>query len=307
MQFRKTAVAVAIAGIAAVTPQIASADTVLSGAVTIGFFGSDDDTALNDNDLTVGDPRLAVDEGVVGIVATHTMNSGLDAYGSLRMDADGFSGSNTTSDSVYVGIKGGFGDFRMGEVPVAAEYGQVAGDIFDQTGGIDDGLAYTGNFGPATIGVSYSPEQNSDLIGVGAKFGLGPVSVGIGGEERDELVNFSVGGSFALAGASVAVHYVDQEVDGQDDNNTIIGVNVGYGIAGVSLGLSYFLQTVGDDGGGAEDTVVRLDAGYGLGGGMTVSARVNLFSGDGVDAQNADPATGDAVETDYRVLLSKSF
>ncbi|MFK7893735.1 MAG: hypothetical protein AB8B63_23160, partial [Granulosicoccus sp.] len=31
-------------------------------------------------------------------------------------------------DNVYVGIKGGFGDFRIGEIPLAVEYGQVAND-----------------------------------------------------------------------------------------------------------------------------------------------------------------------------------
>ncbi len=295
MQFRKTAVAVAIAGIAAAAPQIASADTVLSGAVEIQLKGSDDDTLSNPEDAdgpTEGDPSFAAGDALVGVVATHTMNNGLDAYGSIRLDGDGLSGSPVTDDNIYVGIKGGFGDLRFGEVPVAAEYGQVAGDLFDQTGGINGGVSYTGGFGPATVGLSYAPAKNEDTIGVGAKFSIGGFAIGIGGEQRDELTNFSVGASFGFAGASVAVHYVDQEVGDGIDNSNIIGLKVGYGIAGVSLGLTHHIQSTDGDG---EETKTRLDLGYGLGGGMTASARYNIDDGD---TDGAD---------DWRLMLSKSF
>lgn len=294
MQFRKTAVAVAIAGIAAAAPQIASADTVLSGAVEIQLTADDADTLINPDDAdgaTSSDPTIAAGDALFGIVATHTMNNGLDAYGSIRMDGNSLSGGAVTDDNIYVGIKGGFGDLRFGEVPVAAEYGQVAGDLFDQTGGIDGGISYTGAFGPATVGLSYSPARNEDTIGVGAKFSIGGFAIGIGGEQRDELTNMSVGASFGLAGASVAVHYVDQEVEGADNSN-IIGIKVGYAISGVSIGLTHHIQSADGD---SEETSSRLDLGYSLGGGMTASARYNVDAGD---TDGADS---------WRVMLSKSF
>lgn len=294
MQFRKTAVAVAIAGIAAAAPQIASADTVLSGVVEITMTANDADTLVNPDDAdgaTSSDPVVGVGDVLFGIVATHTMNNGLDAYGSIRVDSAGLSNSTFSSDNTYVGIKGGFGDLRFGEVPVVAEYGQVAGDIIDQTGSIDGGISYTGAFGPASVGLSYAPARNEDTIGVGAKFNIGGFSIGIGGEQRDELTNMSVGASFALAGASVAVHYVDKEVDGADNTN-IIGLKVGYAISGVSIGLSHFIQSADGD---SEETKSRLDLGYSLGGGMSASARYNVDAGD---TDGAD---------DWRLMLTKSF
>lgn len=304
MQFRRTAVAVAIAGIAAASPQIASADTVLSGAIGIQI-GADDldvvDTVENDDgtitelDTDSGDPTLSLDGAVVGIVATHTMDNGLDAYGSVRFDGDGFSGSGVTDDNIYLGIKGGFGDIRVGEVPVAAEYGQVSNDIFDQTGGINAGISYVGAFGPASIGVNFSPERNDDLVGVGAKFGVGGFSVGVGAEERDDLSNFSVGASYGFAGASISAHYAEKENGGGQDDTEIFGVNVGYGFAGASVGLTYMIQELE---GGAEDTAFRIDVGYGLGGGFDVSARFTTVDGESSETSDKD---------DWRILLNKSF
>ena len=68
MQFRRTAVAVAIAGIAAASPQIASADTVLSGSIGIQI-GADDLDLDEGNGNDSGDPILALDEAVVGILS----------------------------------------------------------------------------------------------------------------------------------------------------------------------------------------------------------------------------------------------
>ncbi len=324
MQFRKTAVAVAIAGIAASAPQIASADTVLSGAVTIGLFGNDVDTPLLDEDgapvgeVNTGDVRLGVDQAVLSLVATQELDSGFEAFGSIRVDADDFSGSNVTGDNIFIGVRSGtFGELRVGEVPIAAEYGQLAGDIFDQTGDVNDGVAYTGSFGPATIGVTWSPQPNTDVIGVGAVANFGSFTVGAGAEQRgqggtNEVVNYSVGASFAFAGASFAAHFVSTEPTeaaagfADPDDSTILGFNAGYGIFGASIGLSYFIRDTDRAPGQGEDLqeqVFRVDVGYGLGGGLSVSGRVNFLSGDVIDAQPEN----EREETNYRILLTKSF
>ena len=127
MKFTKTAVAVAIAGIAA-APMIASADTTLSGIVEINVNGSD----VDGDD---GDARVGTGDVLFGIVSEHEMDNGLTGYGSLRLDLDRLSNGGDraatlgggadddgvktlgSADSVYTGIKGGFGDFRIGEIP----------------------------------------------------------------------------------------------------------------------------------------------------------------------------------------------
>ncbi len=321
MKFTKTAVAVAIAGIAA-TPMIASADTTLAGVVEINLNGTDADG----DDLEVGTGDV-----LFGITSEHELNSGLTGYGSLRVDLDRLSnegavdistgnvdeeedvtiGSVGTADAVYVGIKGGFGDFRLGEIPLAVEYGQVANDIFDVGGEISGGLSYVGTFGPVGIVGNFSPEGNQDAVGFGAKFGIAGFSVGVGVEERNELTNFSIGGSFAYAGASIAAHYWTQE-DGDaaiaaDAANGILpvaaddaesfSVKVGYGFAGVTAALTFSLLEGDRADREADQEAVRLDLGYALGGGTLLSGRIT--------SETDDRANTDLVS--YRIQLAKSF
>ena len=296
MQFRKTAVAVAIAGIAAGSPQIASADTVLSGVVEIQLAGSDDETAdvdVNGTPVEAGDIGIQAGDALFGIVTAHTLSFGAEGYASLRVDSDGLSGNNFTSDNVYVGIRGGFGDFRFGEVPVAAEYGQLAGDLFDQTGDIDAGISYTGVFGPVVLGLNWSPEavNNADSIGAGIRFNFAGLSFGVGVEERAENANASFGASYGIAGFSISGHFVTDE--NNDLDREIVAVKLGYAFQGLSFGLTYSEETIDLVGGGDNtEDLTRFDVGLGLGGGMTVSARFDSVS-DGDD--------------EYRVQLAKSF
>ena len=308
MKFTKTAVAVAIAGIAA-APMIASADTTLSGVVEIALQGTD----IDDDELEVGTGDV-----LFGIVAEHELDSGLTGYGSLRVDLDRLSnqgsifvengpgedddlniGSVGTADSIYTGIKGGFGDFRIGEIPLAVEYGQVANDIYDVGSEISGGMSYTGDFGPVGLVANFSPEGNQDAAGLGAKFGIGGFSIGLGGEQRgeDDLVNAAAGVSFAFAGASVAAHFWTKEVaEGAGDGDLeSASVKVGYGFGGVSANLTF--STLQDDG-ATDKEAIRLDLGYALGGGTLLSSRIT---------QNNDNNDGDAEFLEYRVMLAKSF
>jgi len=317
MKFTKTAVAVAIAAFAA-TPMIAAADTTLSGAVQIQVKGTDagnDPDTLAIDEAALAEPTIAADDVLFGITSEHELNSGLTGYGSLRVDMNRLSneGRQTfdpgtpefdeddvevtelgSADSVYVGIKGGFGDIRFGEVTSAAEYGQVANDIFDVTGDINGGMGYTGTFGPVGLAVSFAPENNEDVIAVGAKFGIGGFAIGLGAEDRAEVQAASAGVSFAFAGASIAAHFWTRE-NGDDTDTESVSAKIGYGFGGVSANLTVSMQDDGNDG---EKEAVRLDLGYDLGGGMDISARVNA-------ATDNDDTTDDL--TSYRVKLSKSF
>lgn len=307
MKFTKTAVALAIAGVAA-APMIASADTTLSGVVEIQLTGTDADG-------DEGDARFAADDVLFGINTEHALNSGVTGYGSLRVDINRLSneGRSTfdpgtpgndeddtevttlgSADSVYVGIKGGFGDVRFGEIPVAVEVGQVANDIFDVAGDINGGVSYTGSFGPVTVVTNWAPEQNEDALGIGVKLGLGGFSIGVGAEERADLNNVAVGATFAFAGASVGVHYWNQEDGGAGDLESVSG-QIGYGFGGVSATLTV---SAAEDDGPVDLEAVRIDLGYDLGGGMNLSARIT-------DETDNNTAANDLAS--YRVKLSKTF
>ena len=296
MKFTKTAVAVVIAGIAA-APMIASADTTLSGAVEIKIQGTDEEEATDGTDP--GAMNIGTGDVLLGIVSEHELDNGLTGYGSLRVDLNTLSGGGVEdADNVYVGIKGGFGDIRIGETPVVAEYGQVANDIHDLTGSVNGGISYTGAFGPVSLGLGFSPEANEDVMAAGVKFSLGGFAIGLGGEDRGGDINASAGASFALAGASIAAHYWVQQPDGNEgDDPTAMAVKVGYGFGGVSAAVTYSqADNLVDD----YETKIRLDLGYGLGGGLTLSSRITA---------SQDNSTTVAVDdlTEWRVMLSKSF
>jgi len=284
MKFRKSALAVALASMAAAS--IAQADVTLSGQVAIKLGGSD---CEDNGDDSCGDPTLAGDDSLLNVAASHTMNNGLTAYGNYRLDS-ALTGSGPAADNVWLGMKGGFGDIRVGEVPDASEYGQVAGDILADVGGENAGISYTGAFGPVTLGLNWSPQNNSDKTGVGVKFALGGFNIGLGAADIDGLTRTSVGASFSYAGASIALAAKDF-----DNDRSTVGAKVGYSISGVSLGLTFEAEA-GDVNDG--DSKIRFDAGYNLGGGMNVSTRINVFT---------DDDNGDNDLTDYRVMLNKSF
>lgn len=345
MKLKKTAIAIAIAGVAA-APMMASATTTISGLVQVKIQGTDKD----DDPTTAPDeskPSIAAGDVRVAISKEHELNSGLTGYGNLQLNLDDLTGqggidavidqpqadtadpdasltdedsielnsaATVASDNVYVGIKGGFGDIRIGEIPLAVEYGQLANDIHDVGTTVVDGISYTGTFGIFGVGLNFSPGENSDVIGAGVKFNFAGATIGAGFEDRNELTNFSVGASYNIAGFSVAVQGWSQgQLDVETgegtatvteslDDVTNVAVKVGYEIAGVNLGLTYSLLTT-QVGGDAEDesSVIRLDAGYDLGGGMDVSTRIQSTSEEkGLEA-NPD----DLVE--YRVMLTQAF
>ena len=320
MKFVKTAVAVAIAGIAS-APMVATATTTISGVVQVKV--QDDDTDGSKVNFAAGDVRAAIG-------TEHELNSGLTGYGNMQLNLDDLTGqgginqegvlsgtvdpdgtvndrdevnlsspATVSADNVYVGVKGGFGDIRWGEIPLGVEYGQLANDIHDVGGTVAGGLSYTGAFGPVSFGLNYSPdaENNSDMVGVGAKFNYGGFTIGLGAEDRGELMNASVGTSFAFAGASVGLQYWTMEQDGDADDTTNIAAKLGYGIGDLSLGLTFSVLTPDEDA-GAEETVIRLDAGYDLGGGMDISTRINSTS---LDADDTDDVLY------WRVMLTKNF
>ncbi len=280
MNMKKSALALAIAAVAAAP--MAQADVTMSGYIGIILGSSDADDA---------ELSFASDDSTLNVSASHEMNSGLTGYGNYRTDFGLSNGGGGDADNIHIGIKGGFGDLRVGEVPDASEYGQVAGDILADIGGEERGISYTGSFGAATVGVNYSPEGDNDRIGAGIKFSVGGFALGVGGANNTgaDTTTLSAGASFGFGGASLAVAFKDFDNDRQT-----IGGKVGYSIGGVSLGLTYEAEA-GDVNDG--DQKIRFDAGYGLGGGIGLSTRVNVFT--------ADDSSRDL--TDYRVMITKSF
>ena len=294
MKLNKTTAAMVLAGMAAAP--MAQADVTLTGQVAIGIIGSDADDVVDDTGAVTspGDLRMFGDDSTINVNATGELDNGLTAYANYRTDL-GLVGDNAVGDNIHLGIKGDFGDIRIGEVPDAIGYGQVAGDvggaqISSDIDGENFGISYTGTFGGATIGLNWSPEGSSDRIGAGVKFSAGGFGIGIGAGDDAGRSEMSVGATFGLGGASVGLAYKDF-----DNNRETISAKASYGVGNASLGLTFETEA-GDVNDG--DTSIRFDAGYNLGASTNISTRINMFTDD-------SDSNGDA--TNYRVLLTKAF
>ena len=365
MKYTKTAVAVAVAGGFATMPMMAAAETTLSGLVQVKVAGveSDNDEVQQDANIEAGDVR-------VGIASEHELGSGLIGYGNLQINVDDLTGeggleeasfdfdgdgsltdedpieldsaATVASDNVYVGLKGGFGDLRFGEIPLAVEYGQLANDIHDVGTTVPDGVSYTGTFGPVGLGLNFSPEPDSDMVGAGINFGLAGATIGVGFEDRADLTNLAAGASYTIAGFSLAAHYwtagqvdFDSGAAGDDtftftndlDDQTNIAVQVGYAIAGVSIGVTYSLLTTDagtligpdgevvvpneDDGTVPDGTTATIDQSEE----SIIRLDLGYDLGGGMDVstriQNKttenDVTANPDDELEYRVMLTKTF
>ncbi len=313
MKHTKTAAALALAGIAASPLAQAEGTTVtLSGQVAIGILASDaeDVDAINEGDpigvdangdtifataadvvsaARPGDPTVFGDDSIINVKATGTLNNGLEGYANYRTDL-GLVGDVATGDNIHLGIKGDFGDIRVGEVPDAIGYGQLAGDPLADIDGENFGISYTGTFGGLTFGANASPSGSSDRYGVGVKFSAAGFGIGIGvgtDDDRDEL---SVGASYSIAGVSLAVAFKDFDL-----GRETIGAKASYGWGDFSAGITFEGEAGDVDDG---DALLRFDLGYDLGNGMNISTRLNSFTDD-------SDSSGDLL--DYRLLLTKAF
>lgn len=294
MKFQKTALAVAIAGL--VAAPVAMADVTMSGVVEVGIFGSDADG-------DAGDPSVDNNDVILNIGFNHTMDNGATGYGHYRIDG-GLSQNGKTSDNIHVGVKGGFGDIRLGEVPDALEYGQVANDALFDIGGEEEGISYTSpSFGGATIGVTYSPTnsdeddvQTDDKVSAGIKFGVGNFGIGIGaGNDICGEAAMSAGATASFGAVSLAAAFKSTENFNPDDctdgaDRETIGLTAATNIGAVGAKLTYEAEAGDFD---EDETLIRLDLSYGLGGGTSVTSRITNLS--------------EADSTEYRVLLVKTF
>lgn len=320
MKYTKTATAMALAGIAA-SPLAQAQDTTitLSGQVAIGIIASDadDEQAIDIGDnlgldpdtgipiiataddvrdaASPGDATIFGDDSTININAVGKLNNGLEGFANYRTDL-GLVGDSAVGDDIHVGVRGDFGEVRVGEVTDATGFGQLAGDFFGNSDidGEDFGIGYTGSFAGADFGINWSPAGSSDRFGIGVKYSIAGFGVGFGfgnedgdGEGRDE---YSLGASYAIAGVSLAASYKDR-----DFGEEFFTATASYGFGNWSAGIGFEALLDGAD---EDDTYVRLDLGYDLGTGMNISTRVNIISDDDDDDNDL---------TDFRVLLVKAF
>ncbi len=307
---------------AMVAPGVASATDVTVGGIVEVYMNSNDDGTDGDQteSITGGDVRIAI--------KAEETKDGYTGYASYRIDSDATSGTALTSDSIAVGIKGGFGDFTMGEVTIT-EQGLYANDIHDFLGDEHTHLGYTKSFGNASLAVSFSPDESDDMFGLGGEFDLGVVTLGASAfqDNSEELTTrvtlttddvmydgsgYLIGAKTSALPVTLEAHYFTKDWDAiaNDDKieEKVFAVRVSGAVSDWSWAVTHSdkevdltdtslpagSQVVTTDG----ESTTRLDLGTSLMDVVNFSIRYSSISYD-------TPGQADASE--FRAGLTKSF
>lgn len=215
MKFKTTAIALAVAGVVA-APMAAQADIGAYASARVGL-----QVVSTDNKL------LAIGHGIdamtikshgsrFGIKGENDMGNGLTSFGHYEL---GVSQGGVSTRNLHVGLRGDFGEVKLGGKTYAAFYNHVTGPVdqpwwengfgFLSTGRTGNVINYEGGSGAFGFGVAYSAD-GSDVAGqdegqgyqVAGSFDIGPVKLGLGITSSDK--RDLVGGGGDIVGGTIS-------------------------------------------------------------------------------------------------------
>jgi len=232
MKLKTLAIAIA----AAAMPFAAQAELKVGGDVTVGYFEDAN-----------GASTFGADGSELNFDASEKVG-GLTYFGHVEVNIeDAGAGTGTlTSDDQYVGVKGAFGEVRLGDTDNgcdAVDTGWVVSDEFLLHGsggckaGDQNNIVYRGARGPVSYAVGYSPDVDNgattageDTVSVGVKGKMGPAAVSLGYESetaQGSNVVLGVSGNFGPIAVGVRANKYENEhaTSGED---VAIGYNAQY-------------------------------------------------------------------------------
>ena len=246
MNFKKTAIAVAVATVAA-TPILASADGSVYASARYGFETQDaGGTSERVNQFKNFGSRW-------GIKGDTDLGNGLTAFG--HYEAHMFDVAKTATNSgdlrdFKIGVRGGFGEVYMGD---GIDH---AWDTFMTTDGtwwyggqshLFDGvqsnaITYMGNFGPVSLGVTaqMKPEANN--------------------ANEESVDTFEIAGAFDAGVVNIAVGISDAKTS-PTDTEAVVGFVVSGAAAGFTYAVDYQMQDA-PSGSNADRTSLQLEGGF---------------------------------------------
>jgi predicted porin len=264
----KKLLAIAVAA-ALVAPAAAMADTTLYGKLhaSVG--------AVKTTTGGVTTSRNVVESHAsrFGIKGATALDNGMEAtYGleyGIDLDGDGTAGRNPSARNTFVGLKGGFGEVRVGRHDTPAKLATAGQDVFADTYGdmlriittdndrVDNAVAYINKFGPVGFAAAHSTgtgvtgvplvpgddanstQNNANTFMV--NYGNGPWYAGLGHTAIQNAVkktNLGLGYK-AEAGHQVNLVMENSKVAGTNVKTKAALVNGVYKMGNVSLKAQY--------------------------------------------------------------------
>jgi len=290
MQHRKALIAAAIAaGLA--TSVNAAAETTVYGKIHTSVASVSQDDGVTDTSAT----QFKSNASRIGFKSSKEMENGMTVTGQAEFEIDAVGDSDKSSTDLiklrntYVGLKGGFGEVRIGRHDTPHKMSTAKLDPFGDTYAdynniitedhrLSNVIAYLNNFGPVGFAAAYYAGDDS-------------VTAENAGDATSVMVNYT-GGPLYL---SAAVESHNDTIAG--DLQTATKFGAGYTIGPVNLGLVY--ETLSFDGNTVKDQdETYISAQYKMTETMKLKAAYGMRD-DGVSA--TDDEVMSAIGLDYKM------
>ncbi len=293
MNFNKTALALAVAGITAAAPIAAQAGVAdIYASVRIGVWNVDKGDTDDDGNFTGGstsDPEVKSFSSRFGVKAETDMGNGMTGFGKYEWDVDE---SDFNIRHRTVGVKGDFGKITLGKTyhtfynyvvgPTDTPWWHSGYAMIEYRGRTDDAISYNYDSGAFSFGVSAymlgreesTPAAASvDFVAVsGDDTILGTEAVAAKSNNEEAIDQLEIGVSFGLGDMTLGFALLTTEGDsignGSDDSDfagagksdeDVLGVSLtGISLGDVSLGFAF--QSQDDDTGFVAD--VKFGSAY---------------------------------------------
>lgn len=278
-----------------IAPAAAMADTTLYGKLhaSVGQVKTDNgagvtakETAVESHSSRFGiKGSTALDNGLsatygleYGLSLDGDNGGGVNAIGNATTDTILGAGSpagadgNITSRNTFVGLKGGFGEVRVGKHDTPAKLATAGQDVFADTYAdlgniiasdlhrVNNAVAYINKFGPVGVAAAHSTGITTDASGVAGEantamvnYSNGPWYAALGHTNVQNAAKFTNIGLGWKAEAGHQVNLVHESVTAGKDAATAVGASTWGGTVGAS-GVA-----------GEKDTNVMLNGVYKMG------------------------------------------
>jgi len=297
MQHKKALIAAAITAGLAVSAS-AAAETTVYGKIHTSIASVSQDNGTTDTSAT----QFKSNASRLGFKSKKTLENGLEVSGQAEFEIDAVGDSDKSSTDLiklrntYVGLKGGFGEVRVGrhDTPHKMSTGKLDpfGDTYADYNNIitvdnrlSNVVAYLNNFGPVGIAAAYYAGDDS-VTGENA------------GDATSVMVNYS-GGPLYLSAAVES--YAADNATNTNELETATKFGAGYNIGPVDLGLVY--ETLAYET-SKDETETYVSAQFKVADNMKLKAAYGMRD-DGVSA--TDDEVMSAVGFDYKMDKSATL